>query len=790
MHLHYNSPAEKFLEGLPIGNGRLGAVSLGAIEKETLFLNDDSVWYGGFRDRVNPDAKNSIEKLRKLIFEGKTWQAEKLAFYTLTATPESERIYQPLANLELQFYYPNTQKPELSFLDDKYVNLANSTIYNHYKRKLCLKTAISKLEYCVDDVKYNRELFASNPHGAICHKIEADKNGSISFVARLSRNKLMNTIEKLTENTLVLTGQTGDNGVSYCAGLCAKVKGGSTRILGQHLIVENADEAILYITSATNYYEKNTPLKSVVLEKLAMVSAQNYSEVRATHIADYKAIFDRVDFHIENNTDESSSLATDLRLQNIKNGAEDIPLQKLLYHYGRYLQISSSRKGTLPMNLRAIWNHEYEPAWDSKFTININQQMLYWATDILNAPECAEPIFALLERMHPKGKEVAKNMYGVEGFVAHHNTDLWGDCAPQDIHRAAFWCLGGAWLALHIWDYYDHHQDEEFLQKYYPILEDASRFVLNFLVEDNSGYLVTCPSHSPENGYFLHTRNDVKPSITYAPTMDNMLIRYLFAKTIQADKILKTNSEVAKQAKLAIQKLHPTRIGKHGQIMEWVEDFDEPEPGHRHMAHMFALHPADDITPFKTPELANAAKNSIDRRLAHQRPEDGKNGWTLSWMMLFEARLHRSEKAYAYVQNMLRHAVAPNLFGLCVTDEIYVLDGNLGMVSAMTELCVQSHGEEVFLLPSLPQAWKNGYLKGIKARGGFIVDINWIENKLVDAKITATANNICTLRTRQKIAILNLEQKAVELVKNSPQDGTYIYSWQCKKGEFYFIKVI
>ncbi len=771
LKLHYNSSATKYLESLAIGNGKLGASIYGGVENEQIMLNQDSVWFGSFRDRVNPDTKDYIPKLRELIFNDKVWEAEKLAFLSLTATPESERAYQPMAFYHLNFYYPKTKGDKFSYLDDDFVQEAGSIEYTDYKRELDIENAISTVCYNVNGINYKREFLASYPDGIVAVKFTADTKNAISFTARLDRERYYDECLRDGDNMVLINASLGKGGIELCAGVSAYTKNGTVKVIGQHIVVENTDEVVLYLYGNTSFYNEDFQNESIA--KLKSFGFDDYDKIKERHIKDYRDIYDRLELEVE--CDKSKEeIPTDKRLELVRNGEDDISLQVLLYKYGRYLHIAGSREGSLPMNLRGIWNHEFKPAWDSKFTININQEMLYWASDMCNMSECGTPFYDLIERMQKNGQKVAKDMYGVEGFVAHHNTDLWADCAPQDIHRAAFWALGAAWVVLHLWDTYDYNRDEEVLKKYYPIIEDASKFVLNYLVEDPEGYLVTCPSHSPENGYFLDNRKDIRPSITYSPTMDNMVISYLFRRTLESAKILGIENDITNGITEKQSRLRPVKIGKYGQLMEWFKDYDEPEPGHRHIAHMFALHPADDISIHHTPELARAAMATLDRRLAHQCKEDGKNGWTLSWMMLFEARLQRPENAYSYIVNMLKNGVANNLFGLCVTDEIYVLDGNLGMTTAMTELIVQSQSNEISLLPALPEKWNTGKISGVKARGGFVVSVEWENGKLKKAVIKATTDSVLNIRVKQAVTV------------NSIETNDYI-SFNAKKGEEFVV---
>lgn len=793
MKLWYNTPGEEFLDSIPVGNGRMGATTNGGIVKDTIFLNEDSIWYGGFRNRVNPDSKAYHKKLQDLVFQGKVWEAEKTAFLSHTSTPEGERTYQPLGTLDFTYYYP--QEGCASFFHDAYVQDEKNIIHSQYSRTLELGTATATVQYTVDDISYTREMFASYPDDIMAIKLTSSKEKSISFSMKLSRDKWFDTCDRLDNHMILLNGTLGGDGANeYSFGVSASALDGTVEVIGQHLVVQNATQVVLYIYANTKFYNDN--YKTLVKEKLQTYDFHNYDQLYNNHLKDFQEIYNRVTFSLFEDTNPQyaalASLPTNLRLDRMKQGETDLGMQVLLYHYGRYLLITSSREGSLPMNLRGIWNHEYRPPWDGKFTININQEMLYWPVDMCNMSECGEPMYHLIERMQANGQKVAEEMYGCRGFVAHHNTDLWADCAPQDIHRAALWALGAAWLVLHLWDTYDYNRNPEVLKTYYPIIEDAARFVLDYLVEDPEGYLATCPSHSPENGYYPDGRKDIRPALTYGPTMDNMIISYLFRRVEEASAILGLETPVTQEIQVAKHRIRPSTIGSDGRLMEWVKEFDEPDPGHRHMAHLFGLHPADDITMFKTPDLAHATMKSVEKRLAHLSKADIKNGWTVSWYMLFEGRLLRSENAYHYLEFMFKHALANNLFGLCVTEEIYVLDGNLGILTAMTELLVQSQSNELFLLPCLPKQWDKGILKGIKGRGGYEIDLEWSENQLVKGTIYSKVNTTCHIRIpkSQKTYTIYESTKEGSILCNTTQETqleTTLFTLEVEANKTYII---
>ena len=466
-----------------------------------------------------------------------------------------------------------------------------------------------------------------------------------------------------------------------------------------------------------------------------------YPILKRDHEREYRRLFDRVDFRL-GGTDEDpalSRLPTDQRLARLKSGQKDPALETLYFQFGRYLLISSSRPGCLPANLQGIWNGEMLPPWDSKYTININAEMNYWPAEVCNLSECHLPLFDLIERMRPNGRRTAREMYGCHGFVAHHNTDIWGDTAPQDLYTPATqWPMGAAWLCLHIWEHYLYTEDKKFLESRYDALREASEFFTEFLVADARGHMVTCPSVSPENTYALP--DGQTGHICAGPSMDCQIIYKLFHDCINAAAVLGKDEAYCAGLSRLLEKLPRPQIGKHGQLMEWQEDYDEPEPGHRHISQLFALFPSDQISLRETPELAAAARKTLERRLAHG---GGHTGWSRAWIVNMWARLGDGEEAYRNIQALMANSTLPNLLD---THPPFQIDGNLGGLSGMAEMLLQSHSDEIRLLPALPTAWPQGNVQGLCARNGFEVGMTWADGRLTSAHILSKLGRRCTLR--------------------------------------------
>lgn len=696
----FDSPAEKWEQALPIGNGRLGAMVYGGIFKETIALNQDSMWYGGFVDRVNPEAKGHLDQVRALILAGKIPQAERLLRHTFTGTPDSQRPYQPLGNIELLY------RGEVCGEDWQ----EEEGTASGYRRELDLDRAIVTEEFRTKRRRIKKEYFASYPHGVIAIRMQA-LEGTISLEAVLRRGRFFSHSGKLDAGTVFMDGSLGDGGVRWIAGLRGSAKGGSLCVLGDRLIIQEAEEVTLFLACETSFYEKDW--KEALLRRLEKASCDGYEKVRKSHLQDYRELYGRMSLEIEEEGGTGSFAA-------------------LYFQYGRYLLISSSRPGSLPANLQGIWNQDMQPAWDSKFTININTEMNYWLAESCSLSECHLPLFDHLQRMWKHGKKVAQDMYGCRGFTAHHNTDLWGDCAPQDTYiPATYWPMGAAWLCTHIWQHYLYTQDEAFLKKMYPILEDAVLFFHDYLIEVD-GKLMTCPSVSPENTYILP--DGVRGCVGAGSAMDSEILRDLMEGYIRASELLHAQGESVEKTKEILKKLPPLKIGRHGQIMEWREDYEEWEPGHRHISQLYGLHPSHQITRDKTPELAEAARKTLERRLSYG---GGHTGWSCAWIVNFYARLGEGGKALENLNKLWRQSTFPNLMDNHPRRDgfVFQIDGNFGAAAGIAEMLVQSDEDRTVLLPALPAQWQKGKITGVTLVGGAVLDLEWEKGRLKQCSV-------------------------------------------------------
>ena len=728
--LWYKRPAKEWEEALPLGNGRLGAMVYGGIEEEHLQMNEESMWYGGIVDRNNPDMKEQLPIIRKLIFEGKITEAERLIKLAMSGCPGSMHPYQTLGDIYFQFegLGESANQKRISASEGNRLKEQKKEKVEAYYRELDLENATYRQSFQVGDTLFTREMFLSKPDDVMVMRFRAKGSKKISFSALLGRSKFYDGVKKVGNNGICLYGNLGKGGFDFSMILLADSKDGRVTTMGEHLLVEDASEVMLYFCADTTYHVEEKLLEESILKRIDAAKKKTWEEMYNAHVEDYHALYKRVEFDL-GDLSEYDAVPTDERIIAAGEKPADIGLSKLYFDYGRYLMIACSREGTLPSTLQGLWNQDILPPWDSKYTININTEMNYWPAEVCHLPECHMPLFDLIKKMVPNGRKTAEVMYGARGFMCHHNTDIHGDTATQDYWiPGSYWVMGAAWLCTHQWTHYQYTLDKEFLAENFPIMREAALFFLDFMVE-HEGYLVTCPSVSPENTFILPS-GEMGANI-YGVTMDNQILRDLFTQCIEAAKILGVEDELNEQIIAAREKLIPTQVGKHGNIMEWPEDFEEWEPGHRHISHLYGLHPSEQITVDGTPKLAKAAEVTLERRLA---AGGGHTGWSCAWITNNYAKLWDGEKAYENIEKLFAKSTYLNLFD---KHPPFQIDGNFGITAAIAEMLVQSTFERVVLLPALPKAWKSGFVKGLCIKGAASADIFWENGCLTKCVIRA-----------------------------------------------------
>lgn len=718
--LFYDKPAVEWTEALPIGNGSLGAMIFGGVTEEHIQFNEETLWRGQPHDYSHKGASKYLPEIRQLLADGKQRDAQNLAQEEFMSDPIKQIHYQPFGDLYLAF------KGHEKFTD--------------YNRTLNLENAVHTVSYKVKGMAFKREVFSSFPDKIIAVNLTSSKAKALNFelwLDAIHEDKSITT----NGNSQTLEVKVKD-GVLKGIATFKITTNGKLKVVDGKLQITKASKATIYLSAATNFINfkdvTGNPLQ-ITSAVLAKVSNEKYSDVKTKHINDYQSLFNRFKLNFSDNG--KSTNTTEKRIYDFWKDPNDPQLVALYVQYARYLTIASSRPGTKPATLQGIWNHKLNPPWFSSYTTNINLEMNYWPVEMYNLSECHEPLFDFIEDIAQTGKTVAKEHYNAEGWIVHHNVDIWRGAAPVNASHHGIWLGGAAWLSSHIWEHYLFTQDKEFLKEKYPLMRDAALFYSQFLYEDpNTGYLISSPSNSPEIG-----------GLVAGPTMDHQLIRALFNTIIEASTILKTDQDFSEQLKTMIPKIAPNKIGKHGQLQEWMEDVDDPENHHRHVSHLWAVHPGNEINYEETPDLMKAAKQSLEYR------GDGGTGWSLAWKINFWSRFRDGDRAYKLLHNLLSPAEHeerkigggsyPNLFD---AHPPFQIDGNFGGASGILEMLLQSQLNKIELLPALPEALPTGSVSGMVARGGFELSFSWENTTLKKVEVLSKAGEKCILVYKDK----------------------------------------
>jgi alpha-L-fucosidase 2 len=705
----FDSPAAKWEEALPLGNGRLGAMIFGSPDRERIQLNEDSIWSGQYRDRNNPAAREALGEIRRLLGEGRAGEAEELCLECFSGIPPAQRVYQSAGDLLIDF------SPEGGF-GNRWSGTRSGALLKdvrNYERELDLECALHTVSFEYEGTVFKRECFISSPSDLMVLRFSAAGNdgkdavGKISFRACLDRGVFYDRSGNI-DNTAFIAR---DGDIPFCAMIKVVKRGGTQRSRGGFITVEKADEVLLFVDIRTGFREKDCT--AACIDNLNRAASLSWEQLLEDHCGEYRGWYDRVQLKLD----------------------DDEKAQRY-FNFSRYLLISCSRPGTLPANLQGLWNHHLDPPWGSDYTININTQMNYWPACMCGLAETEEPLFDLLERMYPNGKKTAREMYGCRGFTAHHNTDIFGDTSVRDYWiPASYWTLGAAWLSIHIWEHYEYTLEKSFLEKYFYLLKEACLFFVDFLVpgkktnEKGEPFLIISPSSSPENSYLLDGQT---VSLCAGCEMDNQILRKLFMSTLRAAEILNVSDMDTEQFLSILDRLPQPLVAKDGTIREWNDEYEEAEKGHRHFSHLWALCPGDEINIDKTPLLALAARKTLERRLS---ANGGQTGWSRAWLVNFFARLKDAEAAMENLKTIFSQFTLPNLLN---NGPPFQIDGNFGALAGITRMLVQSRvsykdGASLVtldLLPALPQSWSSGSVRGFCAKGNMELDFKWREGQI------------------------------------------------------------
>ena len=768
----YNQPATKYWEGLPIGTGRFAGMVPGMISDEVIAFNDETLWTGGPYNPNNPDGPEILKNIRRYVLD-KDWVSANKEAEKLSSDPMSVQYYQPMGRLNVQF--PGHEKNKV----EKYV------------RKLSMDSALVTITYLIDGVSYKREIFASYPDQVIVMRITSSKKGTINIYAWLSSLQPSATT-CLENNVIIMEGTTIENTtnpynlrilpaqVKWQSRLKIIPEGGSiAKGAGEDskkIIVKDADAVTLVLAGATNWKKWNDVSgneKTKCDEYISEASQYTYDRLKERHIEDYVPLFHSCKIDLGRN--ENSVLNTTQRMEKLRAGESDPLYISQYFQYGRYLLLAGARENTLAFNNHNIWLDDMEGRWRGRWTLNINIEECYWPVENTNLPNVNESLVLFVENLSKAGERTARELYGCRGWTAHHGTDIWFNTAPTDGNpQYATWPMGGAWLMQQLYDHYEYSCDTSYLKRIYPLLKGATEFFLDFLMKDpETGWLVTCPSTSPENSFI--TDKDETCSVSMGTSMDNQLIRNLFRNFITASGILGRDSDMLLEAEADLGKLPPHQIGSFGQLQEWLYDFKEAEPGHRHLSHLFAVYPDDDITLRKTPELAKAAGVVLERR------GDINLGWSGAWKINLHSRLEEPGQAYTILGNMLTDvSIHPRAEDSRITPSFEGNQAIQGVTAGITEMLMQSHSSEISLLPALPDEWKDGGIQGLVARGGYEVTIFWHSGKLSRAIVYSRFNNKCSIRTRTDSRILT-GGKEIETYNPEPN----VFEFKTEAGKYY-----